>query len=66
MRYLLWKIRKLKEKDLQILMHAFEKRYAEAYSEWEVCYFALHRDPKQRQQDLAPLLLLLHQRYETE
>ncbi len=32
MRYLLWKIRKLKEKDLQILMQA-----------WEAFYLALHK-----------------------
>ncbi len=66
MRYLLWKIRRMKDKDLQILMRAIEKRYAEAYPEWEVLYLALHRDPKLRQQELANLKQFLHQASMTE
>ncbi len=52
MGYLLWKIKSLKEKDLQILMQAIEKRYAEAYPDWDVYYIALHKDPDIRKAEI--------------
>ncbi len=50
------KIQTLSAEELPKVMEAIERRYAEAYPEWDVVYIALHKDPVLRKEEYERML----------
>lgn len=58
MKNIVKQIKTCRESELQAIMKAIERRYAEAFPEWDVYYIALHKDPILRRQEIEAILSL--------
>ncbi len=59
LREALMHLQRLDELELQEVMAAIQKRYADTYPQWEVFYLAVHRDPALRRSEVEQLLNLI-------
>ncbi len=53
------RIETMTQQELQEVMRAIERRYADAFPEWEVVYVATHKDPQLRVQEYEQILQLI-------
>ncbi len=49
------KIKNATEEELQQIMRMIEQRYAADFPDWDMHYLALHKDPVQREKEIALL-----------
>ena len=59
MKQILEKIERANDLEIQQIMRAVERRYAQMFPQWDVIYMAVHKEPIQREADLQAIFAML-------